>query len=287
MLEMKMTTDLQTALPAVIEFNFDELKNELEERLHHYNTLVVTEDAIQDAKSDRANLRKLREAIETRRKEVKRECERPYKAFETKVKELTALIDAPIASIDRQVKSFEEQEKEKKREEIGAAYDELVPDEFRDIIPLDRILDPKWLNKSTPMKSVRDELAAAAYRTKVDVLYLESAVAPEYLTAVRAKYVETLNIDAALYYRDALIATEQTFGRQEEAMDRRTAQRTACEAQRPQADEQPPVAVQEPARDPGEEEKVYSLRLQFQLTMNQANALKRFLMENNINYTKI
>ena len=280
MLEMKMTTDLQAALPAEIGFNFDELKIELTERLHHYNTLVVTEDAIQDAKNDRANLRKLRDAIDTRRKEVKKQCEQPYKVFEAKVKELTALIDAPIAAIDCQVKNFEEQEKEKKREEIAMAYCELVPEGVQDIIPLNRILDPKWLNKGTTMKSIREAISVIANRTKIDILYLESAVAPEHLTAVRAKYIETLNIDAALDHRDKLVEAETVFRQREEQWA----------ALQRQAEEKPPVAIQEPAVEAPKQdqmEQIYLLRLEFQLSKDQANRLKRFLVENNINHRKI
>lgn len=281
MMEMKMTTDLETALPAEIGFNFDELKNELTERLHHYNTLVVTEDAIKDAKTDLANLRKLKDAIETRRKEVKRQCMEPYNAFEARVKELTALIDAPVAAINGQIKTFEEQEKEKKRAEIAAAYEELVPERYHDIIPLNRILDPKWLNKSATMKSIREAIAAIAHSTKIDMSYIESAVAPEHLTAVRAKYIETLSIDAAFDCRDALVATEQAF-------QQREAQRAALQHQ---AEEKPPVAAQEPVKEcvtqPSSPQKLYSLRLEFHLTMDQANELKQFLADKNINYMKI
>lgn len=281
MLEMKMTTDLQTALPAEIGFNFDELKAELTERLHHYNTLVVTEDAIKEAKTDLANLRKLRDAIETRRKEVKKQCMEPYNAFEAQVKELTKLIDAPVAAINEQVKAFEKLEQAKKLEEIAAAYEELVQDSFWDIIPLKRILDPKWLNKGTTMKSIREEIATVANRTKIDILYIESATEPQYLTAVRAKYIETLNIDAALDHRDQLMAAERTF-------QHRNTQQAAPQ---PPVNITPPVAHQEPVTEyvtqPSRPQKLYSLRLEFHLTMDQANDLKRFLADNNIDYVKI
>lgn len=280
-MELKMTTDLTTALPSEIGFNFDELKTELTERLHHYNTLVVTEDAIQDAKNDRANLRKLRDAIDTRRKEVKRECERPYKAFEAKVKELTALIDAPIAAIDGQVKNFEEQQRNQKLTEIEALYEELVQDTIKDIIPLSRILDPKWLNKSTSMKSITETMQTIAKRTYIDMTYLEAAVDAKYLTAVRSEYIKTLDIEKALDHRDALVATEARFSQHE-------AERTMYQ---PPIQEKPPVTMQEPVREPApqpsNEEKMYVLRLEFQLSMNQANALKKFLSDYHINYTKI
>lgn len=279
-MEMRMTTDLETALPAEIGFNFDELKVELTERLHHYNTLVVTEDAIKEAKADLANLRKLKDAIETRRKEVKKQCMAPYNAFEAQVKELTVLIDAPVAAINGQIKTFEEQEKAKKYEEIAAAYNELVPDEFKDIIPLNRILDPKWLNKGTTMKSVREAISTIANRTKIDILYIESATEPDLLTAVRAKYIETLNMDAAMDHRDTLIATKQAFRQRE-------AERTTYQ---PPVENTPPAAVQEPVMEAPRQEEietVYLLRLEFQLTKEQANALKRFLVQNNINHRKI
>ena len=281
MLEMRMTTDLETALPAVIGFNFEELKTELTERLDHYNNLVVTEDAIKEAKADLAKLRKLKDAIDTRRKEVKRQCMAPYNTFEAQVKELTALIDAPVAAINGQVKAFEEQEKQKKNEEITAAYDELAPDDIKEIVPLHRILDPKWLNKGTTMKSIRDDISTICKRAHIDMLYIESAVAPEYLTAVRAKYIETLDLDSALDHRDKLVAAEQAF--QQREAERATYQ--------PPVQEKPPVAAQEPVREPAPQpaagEKLYSLRLEFQLTMNQANALKRFLADSRIQYTKI
>ena len=289
-MEMRMTTDLTTALPAEIIFNFDELKIELTERLHHYNTLVVTEDAIKEAKEDLAKLRKLKEAIENRRKEVKRMCLEPYNAFESKVKELTALIDAPVGAINGQIKSFDEQEKSKKRSEIEAAYNELVPEAFKDIIPLDRIFDPRWLNKGTTMKSIQEAITKKMQRVNADMTVLDM-VDPKYLPAVKAKYIETLDIAEALNHRDQIEAAEQAFKQQEEARQQRAAQRAAWENHAPQAEEKTPVAAQEPVREPApqprKEEKMYALRLEFQLTMQQADALKAFLINNHINYTKI
>lgn len=280
MMEMIMTTDLETALPAEIGFNFEELKQELTERLHHYNTLVVTEDAIKAAKEDLAKLRKLKEAIETRRKEVKRQCMAPYNAFEAQVKELTALIDAPVAAINGQVKAFDEQEKAKKRSEIETTYNELVPETFKEIIPLDRILDPRWLNKGTTMKSIQEAIAEKMQRVNVDMTLLDM-VDPKHLPAVRAKYIETLDITAALAHRDKLEAAEAAF-QQREAQ--RTTYHQPVEKAAPMAAQEP---VMEPATQPRKEEKMYALRLEFQLTMKQADALKAFLINNHINYTKI
>lgn len=275
-LELRMTTDLETALPAEIVFNFDELEKALAARVEHYNHLVVTEDAIQDAKADRANLRKLREALENSRKETKRKWNLPLATYEERMKKLVARIDAPIASIDGQIKSFEEQEKEQKRSEIAAIYNELVPENFREIIPLDRIFNPKWLNKSTSRKSIEEDIHTLAMRTKVDMVLLYG-IDPKYSTAVKAKYMETLDINVALEYRDSLMEAELAF--QDTDVQRETIQ--------PPVEKAPPVAVQEPVRAPIKEDRLYSLRLEFQLTQAQSYELKDFLTRTGIKYTKI
>lgn len=280
-LELRMTTDLATAIPAEIGFNFEELEAELQKQLHHYNTLVVTEETVKEGKEDRANLRKLREAIETRRKEVRKQCEAPYKAFEAKVKRLTALIDAPIAAIDSQVKTFEEREREQKRSEIAAAYDDLVPEDIRDIIPLERIMDNRWLNKGTSTKSIREDIEIIGKRTKVDITFIEAAVDPMYLTAVRAEYIKTLDVNRAMDHHADLKAAEERFRNHEEARQQRTVQISAMASQEP-------VRQPAPAPIPRAEGKRYLLRLEFPtITRGQADVLKEFLKANNIEYINI
>lgn len=270
-MEFVMSTDLNTALPKEIGFNFEELKAELSERLEYYNGLVVTETTIKEGKAERAKLSKLREAVEAKRKEVKRECMAPYTDFEHKVKELVTIIDAPIAAIDGQIKAFDDLRREEKRAEIQRAYEAIVPGEQRDIIPLERVFDSKWLNATVKMKTVEEALAEIVRRTGGDLLVLDT-VEPEFAAAVRTRYVETLDIGAALRYKQAL--------------------RDAEEAAKRRATTPPPVrasaTINIPTAEPAyPREKMYLLRLEFYLTQPQATALKQFLVENGIDYEKI
>ena len=272
-MEFVMSTDLNTALPKEIGFNFEELKAELSERLEYYNGLVVTETTIKEGKAERAKLSKLREAVEAKRKEVKRECMAPYTDFERKVKELVTIIDAPIAAIDSQIKAFDDLRREEKRAEIQRAYEAIVPGEQRDIIPLERIFDLKWLNATVKMKAVEETLTEIVRRTEGDLLALD-AVEPEFSVAVRARYAETLDIGAALRYQQALRDAEEAA--------RRRAADTA------QAPVRPSATVNAPAAEPAHyQEKLYLLRLELYLTQPQATALKQFLVENGIDYEKI
>lgn len=281
-MEFVMSTDLNTALPKVIGFNFEELKAELTARLDYYNSLVVTEDTVKEGKAERAKLSKLREAVEAKRKEVKREYMAPYTDFESKVKELVAIIDAPIAAIDGQLKAFDDLRREEKRAEIQKTYAALVPAEMQTILPLERIFDPKWLNATVKINAVEAELAAMVQQTEDDLQVLDM-VEPEFAAAVRARYMETLSIGTALRYKQTLVAAAEAAKRRAEAM----AAPAAAPAQEPEpVQEAPDVHVVEPVQDE-EPVKLYRLRLEIHVTKYQANALKRFLEENGIAYMKI
>lgn len=280
-MEFVMSTDLNTALPKVIGFNFEELKAELTARLDYYNSLVVTEDTIKEGKAERAKLSKLREAVEAKRKEVKREYMAPYTDFESKVNELVAIIDAPIAAIDGQLKAFDDLRREDKRAEIRKAYETIVPAEIQAIVPLERIFDPKWLNATMKIKAVEEELTTMVQQTEDDLQVLDM-VEPEFAAAVRARYMETLNIGAALRYKQTLVAAAEAAKRRAEAM----AAPAAAPAHEPEPVQEAPAAPAEP-EFVEEPVTLYLLRLEFRLTKDQANGLKRFLEENNIDYMKI
>lgn len=280
-MEFVMSTDLNTALPKVIGFNFEELKAELTARLDYYNSLVVTEDTIKEGKAERAKLSKLREAVEAKRKEVKREYMAPYTDFESKVKELVAIIDAPIAAIDGQLKAFDDLRREEKRAEIRKAYETIVPADIQAIVPLERIFDPKWLNATVKTKAVEAELTAMVQQTEDDLQVLDM-VEPEFAAAVRARYMETLNIGAALRYKQTLVAAAEAAKRRAEAM----AAPAAAPTQEPEPVREEPAAHAEPELEE-EPVKLYRLRLEFRLTQDQANALKHFLEASNIDYMKI
>lgn len=280
-MEFVMSTDLNTALPKVIGFNFEELKAELTARLDYYSSLVVTEDTVKEGKAERAKLSKLREAVEAKRKEVKRDYMAPYTDFESKVKELVAIIDAPIAAIDGQIKAFDDLRREEKRAEIQKTYAALVPAEMQTILPLERIFDPKWLNATVKIKAVEEGLAAMVQQTEDDLQVLDM-VEPEFAAAVRARYMETLNIGAALRYKQTLVAAAEAAKRRAEAM----AAPVEAPVQMPEPAQEAPAAPAEPelAEEPV---KLYRLRLEFRLTQDQATTLKHFLEANNIDYMKI
>ena len=108
----------EITFPEVIEFNFDELKQEIESRVSMYTNLVYTDEQIKQAKADRANLNKFVKALSDERIKMKKQCLKPYEGFEAKVNELSKIVQEPIALIDKQVREYEEQQKKAKLEKI-------------------------------------------------------------------------------------------------------------------------------------------------------------------------
>lgn len=142
-------------LPQEIE-NLEALKAELAPKLDYYNNLVVTEDSIKAAKTDKANLNKLRTAIEDQRKSIKKQYLEPYNLLEAQCKEVVALIDAPIKAIDSQIKAFDEIEKQEKYAALFEAFTALNVPEW---IKIEDILNPKWGNKTEKIDSLKAEMA--------------------------------------------------------------------------------------------------------------------------------
>lgn len=200
-MEFVMGNSLET-LPKTIDFNFEELKGQLAESLALYTGLVVTEDGIKGAKEDRAKLNKLREALENKRKEVKRECMAPYTDFEAKVKELVGLIDQPIAAIDAQLKEYEEKRRADKRAAILEIYEETVG-ELRALLPFEKLWQDTWYNTSVTMKKVREAIVAAEDKAASDLEVL-ATVESEFAEAVKIKYLEHLDLNEALMERSRL-----------------------------------------------------------------------------------
>lgn len=294
-MELNITTDLTTAIPSEISFNFEELKTELAERLDHYNHLVITDDSIQEGRADRAKLNALVKALDERRKEVKKACLAPYEAFEAQVKELIALVKAPIAAIDKQLDAYEEQRRAEKEAEIKAVWDGYLADNKVPAgITLSAIYDPKWLNATVSISTVKKTMGARFEQIAKDLAVIEGLTA--YNFEAKETYLDTLDLGKAISEAHRLTALEQKRKEWEAEQERRKA---AQEAARATETVQPTVStpeVQTPAVEAvapqeeaveAKEEPVYILRLEMHVTKSQAADLKAFLIANKIVHNKI
>ena len=269
------------ALPATIDFNFEALKLGLEQSLAKYDGLVVTEDDIKGAKEDRAKLNKLREALEAKRKDVKRECMAPYNDFEARIKELVSLVDKPISAIDTQLKGYEDRRREEKRASVREIYEETVGG-LRTILSFEKVWRDEWYNVGYTLKRVRESMVALESKIASDLEAL-STVESEFTEAVKVKYMENFDLSAALSERKRLQEEAEKlriYNARKEAMEK-------LDAAAPPTKEEPAAAPVEPVPAPVEAEKLYLLRFECKITKNHAAELSAWLKDHNIDYRRI
>lgn len=273
-----------TQQEGTVSCNFEEVKGYIRERLKEYDGAVFTEESKGYAKKELAKLRAEKKELNDNLREAKKKYMAPWDAFEPKVKELINLFDEPITLIDGQVKAFEEDRVVQKKALIEAIYTELVGD-LSDIIPLERIYNPKWENATTKEKAIREEVLAQATAARIALDTIRGMRSDAESKALDV-YKQTLSLSIAISCINAyeaqkaeILRNEQERQREEElerirreerekleaerkVLEEREAQRRAAEealeAQRRQLEEEKQAAVEQ-ARETGAQEVIENL----------------------------
>lgn len=154
--------------PGKIICNFKEIKEALEIQMTAYTSLEITEEGQKEAKADLATLRKIRKAVDDQRKAVKNEFMTPYNEFEKEVKDILAVIDAPITMIDTKLKEFDERRIEEKQQHLHELYEEAVG-EYADYLPYHMLASPKWNNATCKDSDIRFTISEAVLKVKTDI----------------------------------------------------------------------------------------------------------------------
>lgn len=255
-------------MPDAIEFNFDELKAELQERARQYELAIYSDDQIKLAKADRAALNKLKKALNDERIRMEKEYMIPFNEFKSKINEIITIIDKPIAAIDSQVKDYEERQKQEKEHSIRLYMSTFaLPYE----IPIEKIFNPKWLNATVPMTQVTNEINERIQQIAEDLETIESI--DEYQAEAIRHYAETLDLRGSINYARQIKEQKEAEARIEE---QRKAKQDRREPE-PQKQEQPKTGA--PAGE--------WVSFAAYLTQDTARALRKFFVDNGIEYKRI
>ena len=283
-MEVRLTPAIEQVIPPQISFNFEEIKSELAGKLQVYQSMVVTESGIKEAKADRANLNKFKAALADSRKAVKAQWNQPLSDFESKMKELERMVDEPIGAIDRQVKAYDEAKKQEKRQQIERFFAEVVGD-LAEVLPLSKIWNDRWLNATYPMKDIEKEIIERIRKTHSDIGIIVAMQLP-CCDQMLSTYLETLDMSRAMEekhkYEQAQKAKAQAK-QAEPALDSPAVQQTvSVEKERTVAQMNTP---QEAAGEAIPELRVLDFRVW--VTPEQMQALKAFLVQNHIRYGRV
>lgn len=262
-----------------IQFNYDELKQELTERVSEYKTIAYTADTIKTAKADRAKLNALKKSLNDERIRLEKEYMAPFMDFKTKVSELVGIVDEAASTIDRQVKEYEEMKRQEKNnliiklgEEVLAGYEWLA---------LSQIWNDKWLNATYNEKHIKEDMEESLRKIDEDIQVL--ARLPEYSFEAIDTYKRTLRVDDALWEADHL---KQMAEAKREA---ETAKLRAETAKSEDVQTQAEVTISEQKNtNMGEfERQRTAISFRVFVTMEQAVRLSQFMKTEGIEFERI
>lgn len=225
-MELKIYNPKDENIIQAIEWNHEEIKAEVTQKVELYKTLVYTDDQVISAKADKAKLNKFVMALEDKRKEIKRKYLEPYEIFEKQLKDIIAIVNEPIALIDAQIKAFDEEKKNKKAAAIKEYWDELNVGE---IPTYEQIFNEKWLNASMSMSSIKKEIKARLDEVKSAMEILDGL--NEYAFEAKDVYKKTLDIALAVAEANRLTELNKRKAEEEKVKAELKAQEKAKKAE--------------------------------------------------------
>lgn len=295
-MELRILSPMEDGFVKKIEWNNEELKEAISAKVQDYKGLQYTEETIKEAKKDKATLNKLRDAIETERKRIKKQCMAPYELFEKQVEEVLAIIDEPIQLIDSQIKEVEEQRRLEKKQKVLEIYEENIGN-LKGILPFAKVFKNEYLNVSKSLKSITEEITALISKVNQDMDVIEE-LDTKYELQVKDMYVKTLDLSMALRENARLEEVERKLAerRAQQERERAEAEKRAAEEAQKRAEVQQQVAesipeesdkreiVEELQKEVVPDPQTVTLEFRVTATPEQLQKLKEFLKTNNIVY---
>lgn len=279
-LEIKVIAPTEDMFIDHIIWNSDEIEKEVAAKVGFYKNLVYTEDQVAEAKKDRAALNKFVAALKAKDREIRDLCLKPYDEFHNKMLKIISLVEEPANLIDKQVKEYEDAQKEQKKKAIQELFNNKG---FQPWVTLDRIWNQKWLNKTYSMKQIDADLTTIQHKIGEDILLINGQ--REGMQAALSEYKRSMDVSAS-------IAAAQRYMEAKRAEEELTRQL--------QANPVEPAPVQAPAPKPATTvqdamPKTYSdgqpvrkeLMFKVLVSFEEMQALNRFLIENKIQFRQI
>ena len=290
-MELKIYNPQEGGFLQSIEWNFEELKAEIEEIVREYETAVYTDDAIKQMKTDRAKLNRFVNAISGERTRIRKLLLKPDERFGQEVKELTGIVQRAIDNIDGQVKDYERRQREEKTAKVRDFYDANIHD-IEAYLPFERVMKPEYANASTTMKSIKEEILALIQKVDEGLAILNEVDSP-YAGDMKQVFLQTYDIGAAMAKRNQLEAEAENRRLYMEEQERRKAEREA--ARKAEADRvmqagratEPEPPKEMPQKMETVENPVNVIDFRVYATMAQLMKLKAFLNDNGIRFEPV
>ncbi len=316
MVEFRITSDLQEIRKQAITTNYADVKAWVDGVAEQYRRIVVTEDGVQAAKQDRANLRKLQANIDQVRKECRAAALAVSAETEANCKELVAVLETAVQSLDTQAKAFETRRKDEKAARLKTYFDrENELHNTNTYLTWEGVLDPKWLNATASEDAAEKAIDAIITDTVNGIAAIVSLQSP-FEVELLEHYRETHDVTAVLQKNARLLEMKKAQEEREKAAREVAEQKAAAlleESKR--AAEQIMEQTEQKASETGksvtetlgelslpvndlvdedghemplaQEEAIYAVNLRAYGTAEQLTGLKAYMMKHGIRFGRV
>ena len=192
-------SDLIIYTPGTVRFpEFEDYIAKAQSVAEVLNSTVLTEDNVAEVRMTLANARKIVNALETRRKEVKNAILEPYTVLEKQVKVITSIINSADDELRAKVKEMEEREREEKKGVLREIWDKRIPMyKFPEYIsnPFDRWIQPQHTNKTYPVSNAEKDMTSWMEQRERDC---ESIMGMDAAGYIMEAYTQSLDLACAI-----------------------------------------------------------------------------------------
>ena len=289
-MEIQILTPTQAQPLPPIQWNYAEVKAWIEDGLARYKGIVYDESQIAEAKKDRANLNKLVQALDAKRKEMKSLYLNPYEEFEAQAKELIALVKEQAAAIDAQVKAYDDRRREEKLEKIKTECYAPMIGNLAQLVPYEKLHDPKWLNVTCSAGTIATEMARKIENIVSGLDAIDKmGLAPELAERIKGVFLKRFDLAAAIAEKDRIEKEQAALAEYEANRRSANAEQNAPAAEQtahnPEQKYTPPKPVEPVQAQCGgntTDETIHTVVFRIHVTAAQLNGLGAYMRANNI-----
>lgn len=255
--------------------NAKELKAAIESELQNYSVekYIDNPDA---AKTDKATLNKICDAVAEKRKEITKAWNKPLDDFLSEMKSLESAITTASNKINDIVKAAKQQEENQKRSLIENYWKTL---DFQ-IVPLDKIFNPKWLNKTYKMEQIMLDCESITEKIQTELTTLKSMQDEDSETLMNF-YLDTLDLNATLQKGNQLKANRERLKAIQEAEKKETEKPVVAETSEP-------IHIETPkTQQPQTKDRIVEFTLHLKGENSKMFMLRAYIDKLGIEYTKL
>lgn len=192
----ELTIRVQNPVIPAMSWNKDEVQKNLDEMLAAYTGRVYTPESIKGAKDDRAKINNWGKQLGAAVTAARKLYLKPLEDFQADIKVMQEQCKKVSGAIDEQVKTVEQAEKDEKASTLKLVYRDCIG-ELEPLIPFDRLLDTRWLNKTFDLAEAKKTLCKAIEGVRSDLDFIRENCGED-VEPCTTEYLRNLSVNEAV-----------------------------------------------------------------------------------------